>query len=179
MPNIIAEITSLEQHVQHLKDYPKDYRPSQCPHCCKAGVWMHGCYSRIADHNEKTGGHMNPVPIPRFFCPHCKKTCSTLPECISPRRWYLWAIQQAFLLSILTGGSLPSVRPFRCPGKATIKRWWGWLKGNFHIHASTLRSHDPELGRISGFQEFWQACLSKMPLSEAMYWLHKEGLPIP
>jgi hypothetical protein len=179
MPGILAEITSLEQHIQHLADFPQEYRPSQCPHCYKAGVWIHGYYGRTADHNERTGGRLNPIPIPRFFCPHCRKTCSTLPECIPPRRWYLWTIQQVFILSLLTGGQLPSVSPSRCPGRVTIGRWWNWLKEKFPLHADTLRARDPDLGRVSGFHEFWRACLDKMPLSEAMYWLHKNGLTIP
>jgi len=181
MSGILAKITSLVQHIQHFNDYPEDYRPSQCPHCHKAGVWAHGCYHRSADqdHHKKKKERLGPVPIPRFLCPHCGKTCSTLPECIPPRRWYLWVIQQAALLSLLAGESLPPRKPSRCPGRSTIKRWWDWLKENFHLHADTLRAHDTELGRVSGFQKFWQECLGKMSLSESMYWLSESGVIIP
>ena len=179
MSSILAEITSLEQHIQHLYNYPDDYRPPQCPHCHKANVWIHGSYTRMADRDKKTSGHLNPVPIPRFRCPHCKKTCSVLPECIPPRRWYLWTIQQAALWLLLTGHSLPPIRPSRYPGRTTIRRWWQWLQDAFLHHADVLRSRFPELGRFVGFHEFWQTCLTKMPLSEAMYWLHKAGLAIP
>jgi hypothetical protein len=181
MSGILAKITSLGQHIQHFHDNPEDYRPSQCPYCHKSGVWAHGCYKRAVDRDEKTRTRdlLDPVPIPRFLCPHCGKTCSTLPECIPPRRWYLWVIQQAALLSLLAGESLPPRKPSKRPGRSTIKRWWNGLKEDFHLHADTLRAQDSELGRVSGFLEFWQECLGKMSLSEAMYLLHKGGLIIP
>ncbi len=179
MSSILAKITSLGQHIKHLCDHPQDYRPPQCPHCHKAGVWIHGSYGRMADRDEKTGGHLNPVTIPRFRCPHCKKTCSVLPECIPPRRWYLWDIQQAVLQLLLAGHPLPSTKPARHPGIATIRHWWNWFQESFLCHADALRSRFPEFGRLVGFYEFWKTCLTKMSLSEAMYWLHKSGLSIP
>jgi hypothetical protein len=91
----------------------------------------------------------------------------------------LWTIQQAVLSLLLAGYSLPLAKFSRSPRRATISRWWNWLQEKFSIHADTLRAHDPELGRCSGFQEFWQACLTRMSLSEAMYVLHKGGLTIP
>ncbi|MBK9442558.1 MAG: hypothetical protein IPN53_15175 [Comamonadaceae bacterium] len=30
----------------------------------------------------------NPVPILRYLCNACKHTCSRLPACIAPRRWF-------------------------------------------------------------------------------------------
>ncbi len=180
MPNILAQITSIVKHIQHLNDSPQDYRPSQCPHCHKAGVWGHGCYGRTADRDEKSGRRLNPVPIPRFFCPRCQKTCSTLPECLPPRRWYLWSVQQAALALLLAGRHTPPwTRHFQYPARATIRRWIDWFLDMFLLHAGTLRSIFPELGRTDGFHEFWMACQDKMPLSEAMYWLHKSGVPIP
>lgn len=179
MPTILAQITTLVQHIQHLNASPHDYRPSQCPHCHKAGVWVHGYYGRTVDRDEKTGGRMNPVPIPRFLCPHCQKTCSTLPECIPPRRWYLWTVQQVALLLLLTGKAPPWTRQSQYPARVTIRRWMAWFRDMFLLHADTLRSIFPELGRSSGFHEFWRSCQDKMSLSEAMYRLHKSGIPIP
>jgi len=179
MSGILAGITSLVQHVHHLNSNHNDYRPDQCFNCHKAGLWKHGCYGRTADQNKNNKENMNPVLVPRFICPHCRKTCSTLPECIPPRRWYLWTIQQVILLALLVGESLPPRNLSQHPGRATILRWWNWFQEKFVLHAGILRSNDPELGRFPEFREFWQACLTKMSLSKAMYLLHKGGLVIP
>ncbi len=179
MSMILAQITSLAKHIQHLNARAQDYRPSQCPHCHKAGVWVHGCYGRAADRDNKTGGRMNPVPIPRFLCPHCQKTCSTLPECIPPRRWYLWTFQMVALHLLLTGKHPPWTRQSQSPARATIRRWMDRFLALFSLHADTLRAIFPELGRTNGFHEFWRACLDKMSLSAAMVRLHENGVPIP
>ncbi|WP_226382967.1 DUF6431 domain-containing protein [Burkholderia mayonis] len=58
-------------------------------------MWGHGCYDRKAD--RSADGQLNPVSVPRFRCPSCRRTCSRLPLCICPRRWYGWALQQQVL----------------------------------------------------------------------------------
>ena len=61
------------------------------------GVWRHGHYRRKTDREGQEGVYLDPVPIPRFYCRHCQATCSRLPGCIAPRRWYSWLVQQAVL----------------------------------------------------------------------------------
>jgi hypothetical protein len=106
MALILPGIHSLEQHHRRLCVQPEDYRPERCPHCGKAGVWCHGAYSRKADREGRCDACLNPVPIPRFLCPHCQGTCSRLPQCLAPRRWYGWAVQQAVLAALVAGHSV-------------------------------------------------------------------------
>ena len=106
MPRIVPAITTLLQHLHMLSNSPEVYRPSACPHCGLGGLWSHGCYERKADRGPHSSGTLNPIPIPRYFCRGCGRTCSRLPQCIAPRRWYGWAVQQLVLQLLLAGCSL-------------------------------------------------------------------------
>ncbi len=92
MHRIVSGITTLNQHVETLFHTPEVYRPHACPHCGMNSLWRHGCYHRKADRGSPICNKLNPVPIPRFCCPGCRHTCSRLPACIAPRRWYGWEI---------------------------------------------------------------------------------------
>lgn len=117
MQVILSGFDCLNQHIKQLNEDPDCYRPSRCPSCGKAGLWCHGRYPRWPGRNLDDR-HLNPVFIPRFICPECGKTCSVLPECIPPRRWYLWAIQQMVLSAIVVGRS---IRFYWSPGWAGSK----------------------------------------------------------
>ena len=93
MHRIVAGITTLEQHLEVLSSQPETYRPRCCPHCGLKILWQHGRYSRKAD-RRITRPLLDPVPICRYRCAGCRRTCSRLPECIAPRRWYHWLVQQ-------------------------------------------------------------------------------------
>jgi hypothetical protein len=80
MVTILPGITSLVHHLQHLVEAKEDYRPSGCPSCGYRRLWCHGRYVRKADRTSPPKTSLNPVPIPRFYCPRCERTCSTLPE---------------------------------------------------------------------------------------------------
>lgn len=179
MALILSAIHTLEQHLSHLQSSPEDYRPAQCPSCGKPGLWHHGYYGRKADRENLTEHNLNPVPIPRFRCPHCRGTCSTLPECIPPRRWYLWKIQQAALVLMLTATSLLAASRQLGPSRKTLRRWRQRLKDCFADHAFCLRGRCPALGRAAGFESFWQACLERIPLSQAMVRVQQGGLAMP
>ena len=180
MPNILSGIHSLVQHLEHLEATPGDYRPECCLHCGKAGVWCHGAYTRKADRDNPTHSSLNPIRIPRFFCRHCQRTCSTLPECVPPRRWYLWTIQQAVLWLLCTGHSLAQVSAQVSPCESTLWRWWRRWQGRFAVHAWHLRNRFGDLGRASGdVRSFWRACLAQQSLSSAMVLLHGAGVVIP
>ena len=88
MYRILPGIDSLKQHREVLAAEPERYCPERCPHCGQAGLWAHGTYPRKADREGVGDESLNPVAIPRFFCPTCRHTCSRLPECVAPRRWY-------------------------------------------------------------------------------------------
>ena len=106
MNRILASITTLAQHLHAVANDSDVYRPPACPQCSAAGMWCHGCYHRKADRSASAGESLNPVPVLRFLCPACQRTCSRLPACIAPRRWYDWALQQAVLLLLLAGCSV-------------------------------------------------------------------------
>ncbi len=179
MSRILPAIESLDQHLYHLKHHPESYRPPQCPHCGLRGVWRHGYYRRKADREGKEGLYLDPVPIPRFYCRHCQATCSRLPGCIAPRRWYLWVVQQTALALRLSGSSFREVAQQCQPARRTIRRWWHWLEEQFDPYSFHLRSHFPELGRTTSPSAFWSACLQRGALATAMGWLDREGAVIP
>jgi hypothetical protein len=102
MQRIVASVTTLGQHLEALDTNPEVYRPQACPHCQLSGLWRHGCYHRKAD--RSAGGQTrNPIAVLRFLCRECLRTCSRLPLCIAPRRWYGWAVQQMVLALLLIG----------------------------------------------------------------------------
>jgi Domain of unknown function (DUF6431) len=179
LATILSGIHSLEQHLSRWQSTPNDYRPARCPDCGKAGLWCHGCYGRKSDRQNPSEHSLNLVPIPRFRCRHCRRTCSTLPECVPPRRWYLWQVQQAALVLMLSASSLLAASTQLVPSRKTLRRWRLQLKARFEEHAFCLRGRSPELGRATGFASFWQACLERIPLSRAMIWVQQHGVVMP
>lgn len=179
MHRIVSGITTLQQHIETLHHTPEVYRPPACPHCGLNRLWRHGCYHRKADRCRKTRDDLNPIPIPRFCCPGCRHTCSRLPECIAPRRWYGWIVQQTVLLLLLAGHSLRSVSRQMSMDRHTPRRWRQWLAMRGEDFGFHLRSRFAELGRAPDPTTFWRTCLARMSLSEAMAWLDQNGVSVP
>jgi uncharacterized protein DUF6431 len=179
MVHIVAGILSLIQYLKTLEDKPEQLRPSCCPCCGKLGLWLHGCYPRKADRSGKSEESLNPIFIQRFFCPDCRGTSSTLPECIPPRRWYLWEVQQIALIGLLLGKRAYAIAKEIIPSRHTISRWATRLKDQYYLHKDILCGHFMALGRASGFSNFWETCLNKIPLSQAMRLCHVAGVAIP
>lgn len=182
MSAILSAIDTLDQHLSTYLHNPSAYKPAQCPGCSSHRLWSHGTYERKA---RCENGHRCPILIPRYICALCKHTCSTLPEFIPPRRWYHWAIQQMALSLLLLGHSVLSVwarlfdRAPCGPSPSTLQRWRQALKARYPRHRLALCSALPTLGYTSGFTDFWQACLQKLPLSSAMVIIHRSAIPIP
>ena len=179
MSRIVPLIDTLDQHLFLIEHQPEIYRPSCCPYCSMDALWSHGHYLRNADREGVDGEYLDPVPILRYLCSHCWRTCSRLPSCIPPRRWYLWRIQQAALILILSGSSLRAVTQQFKPGRRTIGRWWHWLHAQYTQYSFHLRNRFPELGRHASRTTFWSACLKLMSLADAMAWLDRDGVIVP
>jgi len=177
--SILAELTSLILHNNLLKTEPEKFCPERCPHCGKSGLWEHGSYPRKADFDNSCSESLNPVSIPRFRCPECRKTCSVLPECIPPNRHYPWLIQQIVFLLIINGASYQSASQQSKPSRWTISRWIRRLKSQFLIQADHLRLLLPGLGRFTEFIEFWHFLLGSLSLSRVMLNLNNAGVLIP
>ena len=174
MDRIVGSVTSLVQHLIAVATNPETYRPAACPHCRCAGMWRHGCYRRKADRGAGGGESLNPVPVLRFLCRACERTCSRLPACIAPRRWYDWLVQQAVLLLLLGGGSVCQCA--RCTGRdrRTVRRWRDWLCERSEQFAFFLRSRLPELGRWAEFESFWRNVIDGVSLQHCMVWLDRD-----
>jgi len=176
---ILPGINLLKQHLLELKLHPESYRPDYCPHCGINGIWNHGHYLRKADREGEDGTYLDPVPIPRYYCIHCKRSCSRLPSCIPPHRWYLWVVQQAVLTAVLSGTSFRRTAHEHPPAHRTIARWMRWLENSFTQHSLHLQSRFSVLGRHDSLASFWLACFQKMSLAEAVTWLERDGMVIP
>lgn len=174
MHRIVGSISSLAQHLFTIATDAERYRPAACPHCRCAGVWRHGCYHRKADRGTGGGDSLNPVAVLRFLCRACARTCSRLPACIAPRRWWDWAVQQAVLVLLLAGISVHGCA--RASGRArhTVRRWRDWLAGRGEQFAFCLRSRWPELGRVADFESFWRHVIDEVSLQQAMVLLDRE-----
>lgn len=178
MNRILASVTSLEQHLQSLVLNSDAYRPVACPHCERSGLWHHGRYYRKADRRKGVQESLNLVPVPRFLCRGCTGTCSRLPACIAPWRWYDWLIQQAVLLLMLGGCSVHRCARSTGRDRCTVRRWRDWLAQRGDSFAFFLRSRFPELGRVSGHESFWRHVIESQSLREAMVWVDRE-LSVP
>ena len=174
MSRIVASVTTLEQHVEAIKETPEIYRPLACPHCGIKIVWRHGCYTRKADRRSLGECSLNPVPILRYCCSACRRTCSRLPQCIAPRRWYDWSVQQGVLSGLLDGDSPNQCTRNKVPDRRTVGRWWHWLLACNQTFAFHLRSRLPELGRSGGFGDFWRQVFDSLGLAAAMALLDQE-----
>ena len=174
MRRIIIGITSLEQHLQTLSQNREVYRPHSCPHCGFGTIWVHGSYQRKADRISVGEGNLNPIPIPRYFCAGCERTCSRVPECIAPRRWYNWIVQAVYLRAVMREtqpeGGASSLHPTR----RTIGRWWNWLCECGTVFRFHLSSRFAELGRLGGELDYWCQVLETMGLSRAMAFVNQE-----
>lgn len=179
MKNILPGISTLDQHVKLVTTIPEDYRPATCPYCGKAGLHLHGGYLRKADRDGSLPKDAI-ILIPRFQCPNCQRTCSVLPECIPPRRWYLWNdFQQVAIAAVLMGKSLAATAKKIIPSRHTVSRWFNQLYEKFDNHNNVLRQHIADLGRFSAFEDFWPACFAKISLSEAMLLCNGAGVNVP
>jgi len=173
MNRILGTITTLDQHFVELASGGDAYRPANCPHCEVGGLWHHGCYRRKADRSADSSESRNPVPILRFLCNACLRTCSRLPACIAPRRWYDWALQQMVLLLLLAGGSLHQGRRQTGRARSTLRRWRDWLHARSAQFTFFLRSRLPELGRLPE-PDFWPRVIASMSLRDAMTQLDQD-----
>lgn len=180
MAFILPQIFSLPQHLETLKKAPESYRPKSCP-CGHSRVWCHGCYTRKPGGTDLDLPSHDPVPILRFYCPECHRTCSVLPECIPPRSRYLWEVRQVIFLLLLAGNSINRTHASNgsLATRVTITRWWRSFNDCFLSFSLHLRIHFPCMGRHAEFSEFWRACLALHPLSTAMRLLHEDGVCVP
>lgn len=177
MQRIVASVTTLDQHLDTVANDSDVYRPAACPHCRLSGLWRHGCYHRKADRSADgadSGKSRNPVPVLRYLCRGCLRTCSRLPLCIAPRRWYDWAVQQVVLLLMLSGCSVHRCSDCTDRARRTVRRWRDWLQDRSESFAFFLRSRFPELGRLCGHEAFWRHVIDSLSLAQAMAWLDRE-----
>lgn len=178
MYHIIADILHLFQHKTAFNEGLKLSHSACCP-CGSVGLWLHGTYPRKADRSNVGEKSLNPIPIQRYYCPNCGKTCSALPECIPRHRWYLWEIQEAVFLLMLSGLSIRSIAKVVAPSRHTISRWFTRFKEQFLEHKNVLCSYMADLGRTDGFIDFWKMCSEKISLSKAMLLCHVSQVVVP
>lgn len=174
MRRIVMGITSLEQHLQTLSQNPEVYRPHSCPDCGFGKLWVHGNYDRKADRIGVGEESLNPIPIPRYRCAECKGTCSRVPECIAPRRWYNWMVQAVCLLAVMRGVEPEGDGSLRSPARRTIGRWGCWLQECGQLFRFHLSSRFAELGRLAEESDYWCHVIETLGLGRAMAFVNRE-----
>jgi hypothetical protein len=112
--------------------------------------------------------------VAAYRCAGCRRTCSRLPECIAPRRWYHWLVQQHSLSDRLNGTPAECGADDGAPAARSVSRWWWWLQDRGQVFAFHLRARFPELGRASEFGAFWRQVFATLGLPRAMTWLDQE-----
>ena len=172
---ILPNILTLEQYLQLPIALLK---PDACPQCGKAGLWYHCHYTRKAARLPENKA-LNPIPIYRFYCPCCQKTCSVLPECIPPRRWYMWCIQVQVLQQVILGRSINATSKAAKVSRRTCQRWFQRWTDSWLQHTHALRTYWRSLGQYQTFGTFWQAALKQEPFSKAMRLCHEQGVIVP
>lgn len=180
MYRIVSGIFTLSQHIETLCNTPSVYRPPCCPNCGFGMIWRHGFYTRKADRRPLPGeDNLPPVLISRFRCAGCRLTCSRLPSCIAPHRWYGWLFQQQILQFLLLTCSLRGCSTAFGLCKSTVRRWWNWLESRSATFEFYLRSRFPDWGRTTDPKSFWQTAMRAIPLSEIMACLDFDGVIVP
>jgi len=179
MACIVAGIRSLLQHLKIIGSGAADYDRKDCGYCGKSGLWRHGTrYRKVAcDREQNTSG--DPIPILRKYCPSCKRTCSLLPECLPPLRWYLWQVQEAALRLAILGVNINKISKKIIPSRWTIRRWLHRFTTQFELHALCLKTRWPTLGYATTLYAFWQSWLEEKELSTAMCFLNAASVVVP
>jgi transposase-like protein len=176
---ILPEITTLVQYL-FVKTTPAIFNNViKCTNCGCRNLWKHGHYYRKADRDNPANQSLNPIPIQRFLCLSCKKTCSVLPECIPPKRWYSWVVQQIVFALCLIGKSIYDISTKYLPSRHTISRWINRFQQQFELHKSILLQYFVDLGRTKDFTEFWLRCFKNISLGHAMRLCNAAEINIP
>jgi len=165
----LAGILTLSQHLETLSKAFAHYRPNHCLYCFHPVIWGHGFYDRKADRINGGEETLNPLPIPRFRCANCRRTFSVLPECIPPRRWYLWRTQQEGLPACLDGFSFRQVSALLAMARSTISRWFHWLKARSPDFQKALCVTHSGFGYFAPWADFWWQWFDHHDLSKAMW----------
>jgi hypothetical protein len=101
-----------------------------------------------------------------------------LPECIPPRRWYLWTEQEDCLKACFNGFSALSGAKKLLPSRQTIRRWLSWTFDRFKEFRLELQSRFPALGYEREALGWWKKLLEKIRLSAAIVILHNTGINV-
>jgi len=181
MRPILSEIRTFRQHLVTLSRAPEKYKPSNCPYCHSIKLWCHGYYPRKPDRLHIGYYSHNDLSVARFKCTdeNCGRTCSTLPECFSPRRWYPWINQQWCLWFLLAGYSINQVDKLFPMARSTIVRWNNWLSDRFNLFHRLLKNKFPDFGYFENKVIFWSTWLDNYSLSHAMVTLNNQQIVIP
>jgi hypothetical protein len=160
----------------------------KCPTCrILNALHIHGSYDRYPDRPVVAGKKsLNPIKILRFICKYaeCKKTCSFLPECIPPRRWYIWKLQQSVIQRYFHGCSWKDISVKTDIPISTCKRWCKWLVAKHNDYAFILKNvagnlKDALLDCANDFKQLWRVCFTHISLDRAMLLCHKSGVATP
>jgi len=181
MIRILPNIKNSEQYLDYHDEYGQIPRPANClsEACGKKGIWRNGSYERCNKCIRQA------VRIRRFLCPHCRRSFSLIPSFMAPKRHYVWAMQQAVLLLLLTGTSILDASTQIKIDRHTARRWRDWLlkdEARSARYSHHLLTHLPDLGRhgsATDRSDFWHHCLKTIGLADSMYCIGQAGESVP
>ncbi len=102
-----------------------------------------------------------------------------LPECIAPKRWYQWQVQEQCLVACFDGDSSQEIARQFSPSRQTVVRWMHWVVDRFKDFRPDLQSRFPVLGYESEAFGWWKRLLQKTSLAAAMVILNAMGVNVP
>jgi hypothetical protein len=187
MQVILSGFTTIMDYLAYMND--PIHKCQACLRRCNIcgladALHRHGSYPRKPDRSILPGTEtLNPVPIQRYICKNCGVTCSELPECIPPRRWYPWEVQQFVIEERLLGKTWDLISEVCGASVKTCRRWFNQLRTQCASHADVLRNVAGSLCEVLAssvdFKSFWQKCFSEISLARSMLLCHQAKITVP
>jgi len=179
---ILIEYSSVDDYIDHSINNPILLKPPRCDDCGCLKFNLNGFYDRKSENRGKEINLKNgTLRIRRFKCYNkdCGKNYSILPSLISPRRWYLWCMQQYVLKLALSGISIKQVALQSSVARSTISRWLAWFKARWSEFCNELMAEHSCCSGITCASQFYSILIERWRFHQVMHKLHQIGLVIP
>jgi hypothetical protein len=170
---------SLSKYMDTVEKNPEALKPDCCPKCQCSDLGPHGFYVRMTVRKDVDRLIKDVVHILRFQCDQCHKTFGALPEFISPRRWYLWCMQQAIIAGQCQGFSKAFLAEQYGVSRDTVYRWNCWFDENQDQYRKIIYSFNQHEGMTFSCEQYWLFRFKRGSLSQDMLLIYASGIIVP